>query len=430
MIIVFILIILFITIVNSYKIVVYEPLEKCNDGISSMNSALIHSTINVDHYVYGVNDDCYNCLPMLLTLNGLKCFSIYTSYPWTLLLKDDHNNTLYSTSFQFNEQGEYLLESNDNKLTIKQLKEGIHISFMTILILIIAVAFLILYSKIVTFFSKGKDNTNRIVSLDSYRGMISSLMILVNYGGGNFYFLNHSTWNGITIADVLFPSFVFISGFSMSYTLDKVLHDETKAKDIWFQIIKRTILLYALNLFVNNGFNINTVWRYPGVLFYHAVSGLVTSITVIMLRNKTRSLMTWSKDTSLLSFLSIYMFEYIIQGAIILITMSLSLGVKLDNCPRGYQGAGGLSDNGLYPHCTGGMHRVIDVLVFGDKHIYDNPTFQNMYQSYDRYDPEGLLGSISACTLCYVGLVCGRIFHFYKNNIRMQLKVFRQYQSL
>jgi heparan-alpha-glucosaminide N-acetyltransferase len=105
------------------------------------------------------------------------------------------------------------------------------------------------------------------------------------------------------------------------------------------------------------------------------------------------------------------------------VTTTLSLGLKLDNCPRGYLGPGGLSDNGLYSHCTGGMHRAIDVLVFGDKHIYDNPTFKDVYQSYDHFDPEGLLGSFSACTLCYLGLICGRIFIFYKSNKRMQLKV-------
>jgi len=30
-------------------------------------------------------------------------------------------------------------------------------------------------------------------------------MILINYGGGGYWFLKHSPWNGLTPADVIFP---------------------------------------------------------------------------------------------------------------------------------------------------------------------------------------------------------------------------------
>ena len=33
-------------------------------------------------------------------------------------------------------------------------------------------------------------------SLDAFRGLSISVMIFVNYGGGNYYFFNHSPWNG------------------------------------------------------------------------------------------------------------------------------------------------------------------------------------------------------------------------------------------
>jgi len=32
-----------------------------------------------------------------------------------------------------------------------------------------------------------------------------SLMIFVNYGGGQYWFFKHSTWNGLTVADLVFP---------------------------------------------------------------------------------------------------------------------------------------------------------------------------------------------------------------------------------
>jgi len=31
------------------------------------------------------------------------------------------------------------------------------------------------------------------------------LMIFVNYGGGQYWFFKHSPWNGLTVADLVFP---------------------------------------------------------------------------------------------------------------------------------------------------------------------------------------------------------------------------------
>lgn len=30
-------------------------------------------------------------------------------------------------------------------------------------------------------------------------------MIFVNYNGGDYWFFNHSVWNGLTVADLVFP---------------------------------------------------------------------------------------------------------------------------------------------------------------------------------------------------------------------------------
>jgi len=266
-----------------------------------------------------------------------------------------------------------------------------------------------------------------MTSLDSYRGLVSSLMIIVNYGGGHYHFLNHSIYNGATIADVLFPSFVFISGFSMCHSYHQIINnnDDNNGNSNWYNMTKRALMLYVLNLYVNNGINVTINWRYPGVLFYHSISGIITSLTVIVVRKQTRLRLSSINDrsSSLVTFLSCYLYEYMIQGSLLIITLFLSLGIKLENCPRGYQGPGGLSDNGLYHHCTGGTHRWIDIMIFGENHIYDNPTFKEMYQSYHHFDPEGFLGSLSASSLCYIGLICGRIFFYYKNNKTIQLKV-------
>ena len=37
-------------------------------------------------------------------------------------------------------------------------------------------------------------------------------MIFVNDGAGHYWFLEHSTWNGLYVADLVFPWFVWIMG--------------------------------------------------------------------------------------------------------------------------------------------------------------------------------------------------------------------------
>jgi heparan-alpha-glucosaminide N-acetyltransferase len=33
-------------------------------------------------------------------------------------------------------------------------------------------------------------------------------MIFVNHGGGGYWFLDHATWNGLLVADLVFPWYV------------------------------------------------------------------------------------------------------------------------------------------------------------------------------------------------------------------------------
>ena len=45
----------------------------------------------------------------------------------------------------------------------------------------------------------------RVLSLDTFRGFSLALMIVVNYGSGGYKVLKHKPWNGITLADMVFP---------------------------------------------------------------------------------------------------------------------------------------------------------------------------------------------------------------------------------
>jgi len=57
-----------------------------------------------------------------------------------------------------------------------------------------------------------RPQSRRLKSLDTFRGLSVALMIFVNAGGGGYFCFRHAPWNGITIADLVFPWFVWIMG--------------------------------------------------------------------------------------------------------------------------------------------------------------------------------------------------------------------------
>ena len=82
-------------------------------------------------------------------------------------------------------------------------------------------------------------------------------MIFVNYGGGGYWFFNHSPWNGITVADLVFPWFVWIMGVSIVYSFRGRKQDSFLSR--FYQVIRRSVILMALGLFLNQGQSSNLV---------------------------------------------------------------------------------------------------------------------------------------------------------------------------
>jgi predicted acyltransferase len=60
---------------------------------------------------------------------------------------------------------------------------------------------------------------HRFLSLDVFRGITVCLMIVVNTpgkGASLYSYLVHAPWFGFTLADLVFPSFLFAVGNAMS----------------------------------------------------------------------------------------------------------------------------------------------------------------------------------------------------------------------
>ena len=114
--------------------------------------------------------------------------------------------------------------------------------------------------------ARRRKKKSRVRSLDAFRGLSIAVMIFVNYGGGAYWFFNHSRWNGLTVADLVFPWFMWIMGVSLAIGVRSQLRNSVPRKKMVAKIVKRSAILFLLGLFVNSGgANDFRTIRIPGV---------------------------------------------------------------------------------------------------------------------------------------------------------------------
>ncbi len=122
----------------------------------------------------------------------------------------------------------------------------------------------------------------RLISLDVVRGITIAFMILVNNGGSGRYSyaqLEHSVWNGWTLTDLVFPSFLFLAGVSIVFSTESRLARGESKTTLRLHVLKRSLILFLLGLVVNGFplFHLGTL-RIYGVLQRIAVCFLLASL--------------------------------------------------------------------------------------------------------------------------------------------------------
>jgi len=212
--------------------------------------------------------------------------------------------------------------------------------------------------------------TERVVSLDAFRGATMALMVLVNTPGdyGHVYApLEHSAWNGWTPTDVVFPSFMWIIGVAMTIVLARRLATGASRSRIFSQACRRAVALFILGLMVYAypNFDLSTQ-RLFGVLQRIAVCYLMA--TAICLTNNIRGQIIW-----ILSLLG---------GYWLLMTL----------VPVPGYGAGRLDVEGNFAH-------YIDRIVLG----------AHNYAYTKTWDPEGIVSTLPAIATVLFGVMAGHI---------------------
>lgn len=101
------------------------------------------------------------------------------------------------------------------------------------------------------------------------------LLVVVEYlpPSPDYPWLRHSPWNGMRVADFVFPAFLFVVGASMA-----VARPQTP-----LHVVRRGVVLLALGLVFNAATDPSPL-RYTGVLQTIAVAGTIASIVVAVVK--------------------------------------------------------------------------------------------------------------------------------------------------
>lgn len=215
--------------------------------------------------------------------------------------------------------------------------------------------------------------SRRLASLDVFRGITIFLMIVVNTAGPGataYAQLVHAKWFGFTLADAVFPSFLFAMGTAMSFALGRTVGNTVYVA----RLLKRGAIIFVLGYLMYwfpffdqgpEGWAPRSIalTRVPGVLQRIALCYVIAGLLV-----------RW------LSIRSI-----VLVGVLFLLGYWMMLIF--------------LSPAGLAYDKFGNIGTQIDLQVLGAGHLYKKD---------GGFDPEGLLGTIPAVVNVLCGYLAGR----------------------
>ncbi|XP_068089767.1 heparan-alpha-glucosaminide N-acetyltransferase [Hyperolius riggenbachi] len=268
--------------------------------------------------------------------------------------------------------------------------------------------------------------SQRLRSLDTFRGLALIIMVFVNYGGGGYWFFKHQSWNGLTIADLVFPWFVFIMGTSIHLSLNSMLRKGNSKWKLFGKVLWRSVQLFLIGLFVINPnycrdpLSWNEI-RIMGVLQRLSLTYLVVSVLELLCAKPVPDSLPENRTCFLLQDVVIFWPQWLIVLVLEAAWLCLTLLLPVPGCPTGYLGPGGIGDYGKFANCTGGAAAYIDKLVLGEEHVYQHPSSNVIYKTSVPYDPEGILGTINSIVIAFLGLQAGKILMFYKNQHKQVL---------
>jgi len=216
----------------------------------------------------------------------------------------------------------------------------------------------------------------RLLSLDVLRGLTIAFMIMVNNTGGDGAWteMRHADWNGFTATDLVFPTFLFVVGVSIVFSIDaRLKRGDSRAKLAW-RSLRRAAVLYMLGIFVNGfpHYHLDHL-RFYGVLQRIAVCYLIVSLLYL-----------WDRRVS--------------TKVALLFCLLIGYWILVRWVPVPGAGVPGRDVSFL--------DKDQNIVAWLDRqlmpgHLYEDPPAHNLR------DPEGLLSNIPAIGTALLGLLAG-----------------------
>jgi predicted acyltransferase len=225
----------------------------------------------------------------------------------------------------------------------------------------------------------------RLLSLDVFRGATIAGMLLVNNPGtwsAIYAPLEHAEWNGCTPTDLIFPFFLFIVGVAISFSFRNRLDSGQDRKKVHLQILRRTVILFLLGLFLNSlqvilhklTLNPVVIWpdlRIPGVLQRIALCYLFASLMALHFS------LRWQVITAFL----------LVFGYGLLMTV-VPVPVEQD---------------GVVTYCAGLLDKGVNLAAVVDAAILRG----HAWKVTSPWDPEGVLSTLPAIATTLFGIFTG-----------------------
>lgn len=199
----------------------------------------------------------------------------------------------------------------------------------------------------------------RFYALDALRGLAIALMILVNTPGSwqHVYTpLLHAHWDGFTFADIVFPTFLFVVGAAMFYSLKTTVLSKAS---LW-RVSSRALKLIAVGVLLNYvPFTVDLAeLRLPGVLQRIGLAYWLAALLILTIKR---------------SYLPIAA-----VALVLLYWLALVLG------------------GGEQPYSVQqNLVRQLDLAIFGAAHLYQGFGLA--------FDPEGLLSTLPCVVAVLIG---------------------------
>jgi predicted acyltransferase len=213
----------------------------------------------------------------------------------------------------------------------------------------------------------------RYLSLDVFRGMDVALMIIVNSLGSfdtAWSPLLHVSWHGFSLTDLVFPTFLFVTGNAMYFSMQK--YEAMGSAAVLTKIFKRSAIIFLI-----------------GFLMYWFPFFNITETGEYVFRplSNTRILGVLQRIALCYAIAAIIIHYFKVKGAVWYIGISLAFYTWV------LLAFGDLTLEGNIGH-------KLDLMILGAKHLYQGEGIA--------FDPEGILSTIPSVVNVLAGYLTAR----------------------